>query len=272
MTDHSRITVNPMTQQPCIGSYGVPKDVESKVSALIAASRQNSEHSIRKMLPEAKSVATEYASFLCAQYALAAVILTSDTEGEDAGQPLNDAWKIGLFTLSESSISTLHYSASQSNASLLNAGTELASHMVKESDLTSALSIVDQVVKWDTESASEAKVVKAHILQLSGDNSAVQSLESVALSRDPKAFYALGLEQLRRSCLTEAVASFQKGFKAAPEVAELLLGINLAKRVKRPGRRASAHRYVETFCLPEWSASELGTLSKVVRNTLSSQW
>ena len=105
-----------------------------------------------------------------------------------------------------------------------------------------------------------------------GDKQAATTLKQVATHLNPKAFYALGLEYLRRHQGTDAVLSFQQGIRGAPEVAELLLGTTLPQFAGVRRNTMAAHQYVETFCLSEWTASELAALAKVVVKTGDSKW
>ncbi|MES2027441.1 MAG: hypothetical protein V4448_17985 [Pseudomonadota bacterium] len=268
MSQYSRLTTSAKTQQPCFGSYGVPFEVDVAVTSLIEKTRDGCPPSSRAMRRSAEQIALRYPSFLCAQYALASVILNSPGPHSAASVALNRAWSIGTTALMEKRIVDVHYSASQGNASFLNAGAGLAKQKVLQSDLIGALTLVNRVIRLDVEDASDGRFVKAHIEQLMGDKTAATSLAKVASSHDPKAFYALGLEYLRVHRAQDAALSFREGIEGAPEVAEILLGLDHSHKGKKNRSPLSAQQYVETFCLAEWTSTELAALGKVATLTL----
>ena len=272
MSLYTQLTIDPKTQKAKLQSHGVPLEVNEEVTSILARTQQGSPPSDMAMLQSAASIALKYSTFVCAQYALAAVILNGPGPYEFAEDSLTKAWNLGAAVVSKRRLVDVHYSASQGNSSMLSAGASLAKHMVFNADLEGALALVNRVIRWDIEGASAAKFVKAHVEQLLGQKTAASSLKSVASTHDPKAYYALGLEYLRRHMAVDAVLSFQDGLKGAPEVAELMLGIDLSDTKVRTTNIASAHQYVETFCLPEWSGSEIDALKKVVVKTIDSKW
>lgn len=263
MTQYSRLTTNLRTQQVCFGSYGVPDEVERHVTALINKTGDGSPPSTSMMLKRADQIGTEYSTFLCAQYAQAAVITNSPCPYEKARYAFHTAWTIGVDALMRSKQARLNYSASQGNASLLNAGVGLAKYKVSQSDLAGALKLANVVIVIDAEDSCDARLVKAHIEQLMGDKLALDSLRKVASSKHPKAYYALGLEYLRVDRAYDAAVAFSQAIHGAPEVAEILLSMENKRSDNMKINQLAAEQYVETFCLPEWTSSELDALAKV---------
>lgn len=271
MKYYSQLTQN-HAKQDCFGSCMVPEAVDNEVTRLIAITGEDIPAMNRQLLHRAMEISREYPTFICAQYALASAILNGKGPYDEATPALSRAWNAGSTALIRRRVVDVYYSASQGNASFLNAGATLARQRIASSDLLTALSMVNRVIRWDVEAGTDARFVKAHIEQLMGDQAAVASLHHVATTQDARAYYALGLEYLRRNKANDAVRSFQEGLKAAPEVAELLLGLKLPHTDVKRREGASVHHYVETFCLSEWTASELGALEKVVNKTVDSKW
>lgn len=224
------------------------------------------------MLNRATQIASTYPTFICAQYALATIDLNGPWPSEHCQAALEAAWNTGLISLAKEMPSDLLYSASQGNASFLNAGSRLAIQYVLQSDLAAAAGIADRASQLDAEVASDAHMIRAHIQQLRGDKNALSSLIQIATAQTPTAFYALGLEYLRRNKATDAVLAFQQGIRGAPEVAEILLGKTIPQVEKGRHQPLAAKNYVETFCLSEWTGADLSALSKVVKKTVASKW
>lgn len=270
MNLHSFLTVQEDTKQICFGSYEVPVRIEKEVTSILQQTSEHSPPPTLEMLRSAERIAKLYPSFMCAQYAFASVVLCGQGEKNMATIALSRMWAYGCSLLVKEKVVDVHYSASQGNACFLNAGARLAAIKILKEGLPSALSVVNRVLRWDVDNGSDAISVKAHIEQLMGDNNAMASLVKATRS-DPKAFYALGLEYLRRQKGKDAAVCFQIGLRHAPEIAEILLGRELIKSDERKNA-AFAQQYVETYSLTEWTSSELDVLVKVVDKTIDSTW
>lgn len=251
------------TQQICFGCHGVPEQIEKEVTSLLQTTGEDSPPPTVKMYRKAESIAHDYPTFICAQYALAAVAVSGQVGINTATMALDRAWDQGLKTLVKNKILEIHYQASQSNLSFLNTGAMLASFKILHNGLDSAVRVVDLAYRLDIDSGSKAIFVKAHIDQLRGMPTALPLLIKAA-AQDPKAFFALGIEYLRRNKAKVAEMCLRQGLLQAPEVAEILLGRRLVKSQARRKNIAFAQAYVQTYKLNEWSPSEIYALVQVV--------
>jgi hypothetical protein len=250
-------------------TVGIPEETVRATGLLIRKSAAKNEPMKPALLEIAREITREYPVYLCANYAAAALILAGAAKPERAFEPLYRAWLIGEKAINGHGVRQLRASTTQANSSFLQAGAQLAKLYVFRSKLDAGLTLAELVGRLDVEKATNARFVEAHIHQLMGMATAVESLRSIALEGNPMAFYALGLEQLRRSKYDEAQDSFWQGIQQAPEVAEILLNAPLTTRKTRLQER-EATSYVETFCLSEWTAADLSVLNKVVGKVDSS--
>lgn len=259
---HSKLTLNPVLGVMCFGSFGVPDAINKSITLMIEKCTVRDARIPNALLEISETTADTYSNYLCAQFAHASLIVAVG-DYENAGEPLLRLWKIGSQILWSGDIRTLRFSASQGNASFLTGSAMLAQYKVLKGDVSEATDIVDRVISWDVERATQAAFIKAHIAQLKGNKNALDLLVRVASVSEPMAFYALGLEHLRRRNGDESKDAFENAFKLAPTVAAILLRRNEFWRFPSSVSEGSATRYVETFCLPEWSADDLSLLDSL---------
>lgn len=250
-------------EKVCLGTFGIPDETVRAVNLLIGKSRIASTGVNPAMLEIAHEITRKYPSYLCANFATSCLIVAGASRYEKAGESLLRAWTIGVNGIKGRDVHSLKYSASQANASFLTAGAMLAQYSVWQTELAWGLDVVDKVIALDEERATSARFVQAHIHQLMGRKDALVNLKAVAGAREPMAFYALGLEQLRLRNEKDAHISFQRGFRHAPVVAAILLNRNQMNNAPSSVSERDATHYVETYCLSEWTASELGLLQEL---------
>ena len=263
MISHSRFTINSEMQAVCFGSVAITHEDDRQVTRLIHQSADTNAQPTSAMLETARGFVAKYPEYLCANFAEAVLLSAGAGRYKEVGVPLQRAWQIGLDLTSLAGHRTLRYSASQGNASFLTAGAMLSQFKVWKSDLAGASAILEQVISMDVERATSARFVQAHIGQLAGKKNAIEGLKGVATVEDPMAFYALGLEQLRLRRGREAQASFAKAISLAPAVYEILLGTTGTNQRQSKSASRAALQYVETFCISEWTGSELSLLENV---------
>ncbi|MES2027099.1 MAG: hypothetical protein V4448_16230 [Pseudomonadota bacterium] len=262
LTRHSRLTLNPGMDAICFGSAVVPEAVDKSITLLIEKSARKAARIQTPLLDIAKSISRDYPSYLCAQFAEASLLSTGDSY-EKVEAPLLKLWNIGNQALSASEVEELRFSASQGNASYLTGAAMFATFKVWKGDLPGALEIANRTIYLDVENGSQAKFIKAHIVQLMGDAGALSLLSRVASVWEPMAFYALGLEHLRKRNGHEAKDAFENGFNLAPTVAAILLGRPEFRKLPSRIPERVADRYVETFCKPEWTGEDISLLGKI---------
>lgn len=259
---HTRLVTTEGIDFPALEVTGVPEETVRTTHLLIAKSRARTAPINPALLEIAHQITREHPTYLCANFATGGLIVAGAARYAKAGESLHRAWWIGHRLIHGQGLIRLRYSDCQVNASFLSAGAMLAQYYVWSAELVEALDLSDRVVELDEERATSARFVQAHIHQLMGMSAAVDKLTAIAGKREPMAFYALGLEQLRQQRNKEALISFRHGFMHAPAVAAILLSRDELNKSPSSVSQREASNYGETFCLSEWTASELGLLDK----------
>ncbi len=268
MTGNTNLTIPRGSTRGVLELVNVPFGVEKTINTLVELCK-GSPNIKTPMLQIVNEIANDYPEFLSAQFVLGCLVVSRTHSLESAGEFFYKAWLIGHRALLGQPVNQLAYAGSMTNATFLSAGAMLAEYFVRHGNLADALEIADRMVSLDVDNGSAAMFVQAHVHQLMGMKSAINTLEAVARDHEPMAFYALGLEQLRVKKDLEARSSFVIGMAAAPAVAAILLNRQELNMSQTRIQQHHAARYVESFCLSEWSAEEINALGNVLANDSS---